>query len=322
MRFPLRRGGGYSAARGASAPQDGFGRMQPVASMTGFARLDGDVQGLGFAWELRSVNNRGLDLRLRLPAGFEGLEPRLRKEIGARLTRGSVAVQLTVTQPAGQTRFRINTDALQQILELMRELDGQIDAEPPRLDGLLALRGVLEAAEETDNPVQRQSNEEAIFTGFKTALGSLTEMRRSEGAALAEVVAARLDQIADLIRKARRNASLQPETLRKRLRQMVTELLEASPALPEDRLAMEAALLIQRSDATEELDRLEAHAQAVRDLLAEGGPIGRRLDFLCQELNREANTLCSKSSDLELTRLGLALKAAVEQLREQVQNIE
>jgi uncharacterized protein (TIGR00255 family) len=207
-------------------------------------------------------------------------------------------------------------------VDLIRELEGHIDAEPPRLDGLLALRGVLETAEEPDNPAQRQSNEEAIFTGFKTALKSLMEMRQSEGGALAAVVAARLDQIADLMQKARRSASLQPEALRKRLRQMVTELLEASPALSEDRLAQEAALLIQRSDATEELDRLEAHAQAARDLLAEGGPIGRRLDFLCQELNREANTLCSKSSDLELTRLGLALKAVVEQLREQVQNIE
>jgi uncharacterized protein (TIGR00255 family) len=296
--------------------------MQPVASMTGFARLDGDVQGLGFAWELRSVNNRGLDLRLRLAPGFEGLEPQLRKEIGARVSRGSLAIQLTVTQPAGQSRFRINTEALQQILELMRELHGQIEAEPPRLDGLLALRGVLETAEDTENPAQRESNEQAIFAAFRTTLESLVEMRRGEGAALAGVVATRLNQIAELTQKARRNSSLQPEALRKRLRQMVAELLEASPALPEDRLAQEAALLIQRSDATEELDRLQAHTQAARDLLAEGGPIGRRLDFLCQELNRESNTLCSKSSDLELTRLGLALKAVVEQLREQVQNIE
>jgi uncharacterized protein (TIGR00255 family) len=296
--------------------------MQPVASMTGFARLDGDIQGLGFAWELRSVNNRGLDLRLRLAPGFEGLEPQLRKEIGARVSRGSLAIQLTVTQPAGQGRFRINTEALQQILELMRELHGQIEAEPPRLDGLLALRGVLETAEDTENPAQRESNEQAIFAAFRTTLESLVEMRRGEGAALARVVATRLNQIAELTQKARRNSSLQPEALRKRLRQMVAELLEASPALPEDRLAQEAALLIQRSDATEELDRLQAHTQAARDLLAEGGPIGRRLDFLCQELNREANTLCSKSSDLELTRLGLALKAVVEQLREQVQNIE
>ena len=218
--------------------------MQPVASMTGFARLDGDAQGLGFAWELRSVNNRGLDLRLRLAAGFEGLEPRLRKEIGATVTRGSIAVQLSVTQPTGQTSFRINTEALRQILALLRELDGQIEAEPPRLDGLLALRGVLETVDETQDFQQRQSNEEALFAAFKTALYSLVEMRRSEGSALAGVVASRLDQIAELTQKARGCASLQPEALRKRLRLMVTELLESAPTLPEDRLAHEAALLI------------------------------------------------------------------------------
>lgn len=296
--------------------------MQPVASMTGFARVDGDAQGLGFAWELRSVNNRGLDLRLRLPPGFEGLEPRLRKEIGALVTRGSLTAALTVARSTGQTRFRVNVEALQQILALMRELDAQIDADPPRLDGLLAIRGVLETAEDIEDAATRAACERAMTGAFEAALEALLAMRQSEGVALAGLVAARLDEIADLTAAARCSAALQPEALRKRLRYMVAELLEATPALPEERLAQEAALLIQRADATEELDRLHAHVEAARGLLAEGGPIGRRLDFLCQELNREANTLCSKSSDLELTRIGLAVKAAVEQLREQVQNIE
>jgi uncharacterized protein (TIGR00255 family) len=300
----------------------GVSRMQPVASMTGFARLDGDAQGLGYAWELRSVNNRGLDLRLRLPPGFEGLEPRLRKEIGRRISRGSVAASLTVTRPAGQGRFRINREALQQILDLVRELDSRIEAEPPRLDGLLALRGVLETVEEDEDAALREAREAAVAAGFAAVLENMLEMRRSEGATLAQVIDGRLDEVAALTARARETASVQPEAIRKRLRQMVSELLEASPALPEERLAQEAALLIQRADTTEELDRLSAHVEAARELLAEGGPIGRRLDFLCQELNREANTLCSKSADLELTRIGLAVKAAVEQLREQVQNVE
>ena len=295
--------------------------MQPVASMTGFARLDGDASGLGFAWELRSVNNRGLDLRLRLPPGFEGLEPLLRKEIGRRISRGSVAASLTVTRPTGQGRFRINREALQHILELVRELDARIEAEPPRLDGLLALRGVLETVEEEEDAVTRETREEAVAAGFAAVLERMLEMRRSEGSVLAEVIA-RLDEIAGLTVRARKTASLQPDVIRKRLRQMVAELLDAAPALPEERVAQEAALLIQRADATEELDRLAAHVEAARELLAVGGPIGRRLDFLCQELNREANTLCSKSADLELTRAGLAVKAALEQLREQVQNLE
>jgi uncharacterized protein (TIGR00255 family) len=296
--------------------------MQPVASMTGFARIDGDAEGLGFAWELRSVNNRGLDLRLRLPNGFEGLEPQLRKEIGARLARGSIAAALTVTRPASQSRFRINTEALQQILQLIRELDARIEADLPRLDGLLGLRGVLETVEEVEDPARREAQERAVTAAFSRALDALLDMRRSEGIALAAVIQGRLDEIAALAEAARRTAALQPETLRKRLRLMVSELLEAAPALPEDRLAQEAALLIQRADATEELDRLHAHVEAARGLVAEGGAIGRRLDFLCQELNREANTLCSKSSDLELTRIGLSVKAAIEQLREQVQNLE
>ena len=296
--------------------------MQPVASMTGFARIDGEAEGLVFAWELRSVNNRGLDVRLRLPTGFEGLEPQLRKEIGARAARGSVTVGLTVTRSASQSRFRINREALQQILDLVRDLDDQIEADPPRLDSLLGLRGVLETVDEVEEPARREAHERAVAEGFSRALGALLDMRRSEGAALASVIRGRLDEIASLTDAARRTAALQPDALRARLRQMVSQLLDSSTALSEDRLAQEAALLIQRADATEELDRLHAHVEAARGLLEEGGAIGRRLDFLCQELNREANTLCSKSSDLELTRIGLAVKAAVEQLREQVQNLE
>ncbi len=296
--------------------------MQPVASMTGFARLGGEVRGLVFAWELRSVNSRGLDLRLRLPPGFEGLEPRLRKEVGAYVTRGSVTAVLTLTRPASQSRFRINTEALRQILELMRELETRIEADRPRLDGVLGLRGVLEPADETEDAAMREAWEDAVASGFSDALDAMVRMRRNEGATLAGLVAGRLEEIALLTGRARGAAALQPAALRGRLRQMVSDLLEASPTLPEDRLAQEAALLIQRADATEELDRLHAHVEAARGLLAEGGAIGRRLDFLCQELNREANTLCSKSSDLELTRIGLAIKAAVEQLREQVQNME
>jgi uncharacterized protein (TIGR00255 family) len=243
-------------------------------------------------------------------------------EVGSCITRGSLTAVLTATRPAGQNRFRLNTEALRQILELMRELETRIEADPPRLDGLLGLRGVLEPVEETEDSAQREVCESAITSGFTQALEAMVQMRRSEGAALAGLVSGRLEEIAHLTGRARGTAALQPAALRGRLRQMVSELLEASPALPEDRLAQEAALLIQRADPTEELDRLHAHVEAARGLISEGGAVGRRLDFLCQELNREANTLCSKASDLELTQIGLAIKAAVEQLREQVQNLE
>jgi uncharacterized protein (TIGR00255 family) len=296
--------------------------MQPVSSMTGFARSDGEAEGTAFAWELRSVNSRGLDVRLRLASGWEGLEPALRKEVGAVLSRGSVSATLTASRPAGQLRLRINTQALEQIVALLRELEARIDAEPPRLDGLLALRGVLEPAEEVEDADARGRQEGAILAGFQAALRDLIEMRRGEGAALGALIGGRLDEISNLTEEAARSAAMQPAALRKRLRDQLAELLQAAPSLPEERLAQEAALLIVRADATEEIDRLRAHVGAARELTREGGAIGRRLDFLCQELNREANTLCSKSSDLELTRIGLAIKAAIEQLREQVQNIE
>ena len=295
--------------------------MQPLSSMTGFARSEGQVDSYAFVWELRSVNARGLDLRLRLPTGWEGLEPRLRKDLSAAITRGAVSANLAVTRAAGQARLRINTEALDQILRLLGELQGRIQAEPPRLDGLLALRGVLEPIDGEDG-LARPAAEATLLSGFQSALQSLIAMRRGEGAALGQVIRGHLDEIASLTEAAAGSAALQPSFLRGRLRDMVAELLETAPALPEERLAQEAALLVARADATEEIDRLRAHAAAARELVGEGGAVGRRLDFLCQELNREANTLCSKSADLALTRTGLALKAAIEQLREQVQNIE
>jgi uncharacterized protein (TIGR00255 family) len=296
--------------------------MHTVASMTGFARSEGARDGVSWIWELRSVNGRGLDLRLRLPPGFESLEPGLRKRIGQDLVRGSVSATLTLMRSGGVPRLKVNTEALEQILELIGDLQQRVSAEPPRLDGLLALRGVLEPADEAEGPEVRQALEGDILAAFDRAADALVTMRRGEGAALTSVTNGQLDEIFHLAEAAGRLAVLQPAAIRARLAAVVGELLSAAPALPEERLAQEAVLLAAKTDAREELDRIAAHVAAARQLLAGGGPIGRRLDFLCQELNRETNTLCSKSDSLELTRIGLALKATIDQLREQVQNIE
>jgi len=217
---------------------------------------------------------------------------------------------------------RVNRAALEQVLALARELAREIDAAPPTVDGLLALRGVLDGGEEELDTAARERREAALIASFRQAIDALGTMRRAEGARLGLVLQERLDDIAKLVAAAESSAAAQPEAIRQRLRTLIAALVEAVPAMSEERLAQEAALLVARGDIREELDRLHAHIAAARELLAEGGAIGRRLDFLCQEFNREANTLCSKSADVELTRTGLALKAAIEQLREQVQNIE
>jgi uncharacterized protein (TIGR00255 family) len=293
-----------------------------VASMTGFARAEGEADGLAWSWELKSVNGKSLDLRFRLPAGFDALELPLRALAAERLKRGSVSLSLTVARTAAGAPLKVNRAVLDQVLALSRELGKKVKAAPPTIDGLLALRGVLESGEEIPDAATRERLEKVLLAGCRKALDALGTMRRAEGARLGAVLSERLGKIADLVAAAEASASTQPDAIRARLRSLVDALKDAVPSIPEERLAQEAALLVARGDIREELDRLAAHIAASRQLLAEGGAIGRRLDFLCQELNREANTLCSKSADVELTRMGLDLKAGIEQLREQVQNIE
>jgi uncharacterized protein (TIGR00255 family) len=291
--------------------------------MTGFARVEDSRDGVSWAWELKSVNSKSLDLRLRLPPGFDHLEPALRGSLGQRIKRGAISATLSLAREAGAGGgLRVNRAALDQILALADELTGKIEAAPPRLDGLLALRGILEPAGEEETPASRDALGAAFLAGWESALGGLVAVREAEGARLEAVLGERLAEMASLAAAAEASAAAQPDAIKARLRSLVAALLEASPALPEERLAQEAALLVGRADIREELDRLAAHLAAAQDLLREGAAIGRRFDFLCQEFNREANTLCSKSADVELTRTGLALKAAIEQLREQVQNIE
>jgi uncharacterized protein (TIGR00255 family) len=296
----------------------------PIASMTGFARAEGSHDGIGWAWEIKSVNGKSLDLRVRVPNGYDLLEPALRTSLAQRLRRGSVSATLSLQRAAGSgPAIRVNQAALDQIMAVVADLEGRTGAAAPRLDGILALRGVLETSdEEVETAEQRDRRSAAILAGWEVALAQLAEMREAEGARLAAVLGQQLAEIAALVAAAADCAATQPAALRARLRALVQTLLDASPALPEERLAQEAALLVARADVREELDRLKAHLGAADDLMREGAAVGRRFDFLCQEFNREANTLCSKSADVELTRTGLALKAAIEQLREQVQNIE
>jgi uncharacterized protein (TIGR00255 family) len=294
-----------------------------IASMTGFARAEGHDGSLRWAWELKSVNGRNLDVRSRLPLGFEELEPPARQAVADKCKRGNVAVTLTVSRDQTAGRVRINRELLDQLVALAGDYQGRAELAKPSLDGLLAVRGVVEPAEEEELAEEaRTARLAAMSATLRQAIGGLLAARREEGGRLARLIDGQVAEIDRLRAAAAETAAAQPAALKARLKAQVDALLEASAGFAEDRLVQEVALLVTKIDVREELDRLAAHVAAARKLMAEGGAIGRRFDFLCQEFNREANTLCSKAADVELTGIGLDMKAVIDQLREQVQNIE
>ena len=294
----------------------------PLHSMTGFARADGAGAVHRWTWEVRSVNGKGLDIRLRLPAGFEHLEVPARERIAAVLARGNVQVALTTQSLPGATRIRVNEDVLAEVLAVMDRLGGRMNVQPPTLDGILSVKGVIETAEAEEDEQVRADLGATILADLDGALVRLIADREREGGAILTVLKSRLDEVERLVRDVEASPARTPEAIRGRLAEQVAALLDAAPALDPDRLHQEAVLLATRADVREEIDRLDAHVAAARGLLDDGGPVGRRLDFLAQEFNREVNTLCSKSNDRTVTAIGLQLKAVVDQFREQIQNVE
>ncbi len=294
-----------------------------VASMTGFAESAGSHGGLRWRWEAKSVNGRSLDMRLRTPPGYDGLEPPARRLAGERFVRGAFQISLTVEPDANVRGLSIDAAALASAVRIAREVAAETGLAPARVDGSLALKGVIvqdEAAAVLDEQA-RGLRDAAILESLAVALDRLVKARGNEGAKLAALLGGQIDEIERLTREAASLAAAQPEALKARLSAQLAELLAGAPVPPE-RLAQEVALLATRADVREELDRLTAHVQDARALMDEGKGVGRKLDFLAQEFNREANTLCSKSSDIALTRTGLALKAVIDQFREQSQNVE
>lgn len=293
-----------------------------LASMTGFARTQGSAGAWSWAWEIKSVNGKGLDVRLRLPAGWEGLEAGLKQIASRVLGRGNVNANLSMTRSDAAVSVRVNEDVLRAVALSVRKVAADLDAPPVRLEGLLNLKGVLEVAESEDSADERRAAEQAVTAGFEAALGDLAAMRAQEGAALGLVLNERLDGIAALTAQAEANPTRQPEAIRAKLAEQIRVLMDTGANFDPDRLHQEALVLASKVDVREELDRLVAHVAAARAMLGEGGAVGRKLDFLAQEFNRETNTLCSKANDVSLTAIGLELKGLVEQFREQVQNIE
>jgi uncharacterized protein (TIGR00255 family) len=293
-----------------------------LSSMTGFARADGMSGSYVWGWELKSVNAKGLELRLRVPPGWDVIEPQARGRAGEALARGTVYANLSVSREGVAPSVRVNEPVLSAVLATIDDIAQRVDAAPPTLDGILSFKGVIEVSEADESEAERRAAEAAILAGFDAAIAGLVEMRRREGDALRTVLDARLDAIAALAQRAEAAPGRQPDAIKARLAEQVAVLLDASQRFDADRLHQEAILMASKADVREELDRLAAHVAQARRLIATGGPAGRRLDFLSQELNREVNTLCAKSNDVELTNIGLELKAVVEQFREQVQNLE
>jgi uncharacterized protein (TIGR00255 family) len=293
-----------------------------ISSMTGFARVTGSAGDIRWHWEIRAVNGRGLDMRFRLPQGFERLEPQLRENVQKRLSRGSLSITLQLHRGQTASAVRINRSVLDLMLSACEALAASGTVSPPRADGLLALKGVIESDDELENEDARVALDKALVDSFAEGMSGLIEMRAKEGEHLTAILLERIGEIEALARDAEASPARTPEAIGERLSEQVRLLLDAAPALDPQRLHQESVLLATKADVREELDRLGAHVESARALLAGSGPVGRKLEFLAQEFNREANTICSKSNDVALTRIGLELKAVVDQLREQVQNVE
>lgn len=280
------------------------------------------MDDVSWQWEVKSVNARGLDIRIRLAPGAEVLELPVRNAVGEAFSRGSFNINLTVTRVAPSTRFSLNHELLDQLLGVVKEVEGRVKGGMVQIDGLLRVRGILEAVEDVESDEHKAKREAAMAASFTEALTAIAAARKSEGERLATVLQSQVDQIAELAKRSTMVAAAQPAAIRDRLKAQMADLLAGSANLSEERLAQEAAMLAGKADVREEIDRLNAHVAQARELIGGGGAVGRRLDFLSQEFNREANTLCSKAGDIELTRIGLDLKAVIEQFREQVQNVE
>jgi uncharacterized protein (TIGR00255 family) len=293
-----------------------------LSSMTGFARADGVSGPYAWAWELKSVNAKGLELRLRTPQGWDAVEAPLRGRAAETLARGTVHANLSVQRAGVAPVVRVNEPVLAAVIATMRDVAKRIEASPPTMDGILGLKGIIEVIDEDEREEDRRAGEAAVIAGFGKALASLAEMRRREGEALATVLRARLDEIAVLTARAENAPGRKPEAIKARLSEQIAALMDSGARFDPDRLHQEAIMIASKADIREELDRLVAHVAQARRLIEVGGPAGRKLDFLSQELNRESNTLCAKSNDVELTNIGLELKTVVEQFREQVQNLE
>ena len=290
--------------------------------MTGFARSQGTLDDFSWHWELRSVNGRGLDIRLRLPSGYDALEQAARARLAASFSRGNISANLTARRTGTDVEIQLDENVLQQVLEAVEKIRSLTDAPAPTAEGLINTKGVLEIKERTESEETLKKKQAAIMASLDIAIKDLQSARLSEGQKLGQVIQSQLNDIKGCVGSIKSTAASQPQKITDRLKQQIDVLLGDETAIQPERLHQEIAIILTKADISEEIDRINAHLEAGCELLQQSGPVGRKLDFLTQEFNREANTVCSKSNDIEITRQGLAMKVAIDQMREQVQNVE
>ena len=290
----------------------------PIESMTGFSRSDANLDGVSIVWELKSVNGKSLDIRLRLPSGWDRIEQAVRQRFQTQITRGNIQANLTLDEGKAVPKLVVNETLLREVEDIAAKLATRMNLAPPSVAELLSLRGLLEQGE----GIPSETLEPAIMLGLDEAIAALKVSRQNEGLALDAILRAQVEAVDVLTQEAENDPSRQPEAIRSRIVENITALIGASPVLDETRLASEALFVANRADIREEIDRLKTHVTSARKLLDAGGAMGRKLDFLAQEFNRESNTLCSKSNAASITTIGLELKSVVDQFREQVQNLE
>ena len=290
--------------------------------MTGFARDDGSVGRYNWFWEVRSVNGRGRDIRLRLPPSHETLDPRCRALVARVIARGNCNLSLKIERITGDQVLKVNENALKQVARAIRKAEMFVDARQPTIDGILALRGVMELVEPEHSPDELDELNEAVLDSLQRALDKMVAARQEEGRCLQEAILGQVEQIERQLEIIRTSSSRSVDFIKERLQEQVKKILDTDAGLSSERLLQEAVLLAAKADIEEEIIRLAAHVSTVRSLLQGDGAVGRKLDFLAQELNREANTICSKSNAIDITNAGLEIKTLVDQMKEQVQNIE
>ncbi|WP_417318122.1 YicC/YloC family endoribonuclease [Emcibacter sp.] len=293
-----------------------------LSSMTGFARTQGQWENYSWVWEIRSVNGRGLDIRCRIPSGFEAMDQTVRGHLKKHIARGSLNVNLQMHRESEEVQVKVNQNALDQLVQIVVDTSSHNHLPQPDIANLMSVRDLVQIIEGEEDEDFRKARDKAIEESFLEAIAALKENRLQEGAATTSMLEKIIADIEGGVKEATKIAAGQPDLIRQKFMEKVSALLDDSKGLDPDRIAQEVTILATKADIKEELDRLVAHIEAARKLLVITEPVGRKMDFLSQEFNREANTLCSKSSDITLTQIGLSLKAAIDQLKEQVQNVE
>lgn len=292
-----------------------------IQSMTGFARTEAGDGQANWIWEIRSVNGKGLDTRFRLPGMLDRLEPTLRRIVQATIARGSVQVALHYDGGFSRSVPVLNDQALEAAIDIVDTIAERTGSGDGKLAAILAMKGVVEQAEPPEPETVIGERDRQLTESFKETVAQLVAMREAEGGKIAAVLAAQIDSLEKLADALKMEPSRSAEVIAERLREQVARLVDQS-GIDQDRLYQEAAILATKADLQEEIDRIESHVTAARDLLSSGGVVGRKLDFLAQEFNRESNTICSKSNAAPVTRIGLEMKVLIDQFREQVQNIQ